>query len=216
MTRIEISKELFDLMNSPPEKKQEVTHVLIQIRKLLECDSQQEENWALRFFCNWTLHSELSHVGARKIVSLLDERLRYFRPWDSDTDPDNIIHRIVSLSLFREELSGFLKRNDLPTVWTEDQFTWQSVVRFYGQQVRDTPLVMTRADDHLQYVQRVVVSTCEPSKEVTDANPGDEFFGFKWDFALSDGRKFSISYSSNIAVPPEGWITRGVRSKQQA
>jgi hypothetical protein len=209
MIRIEISKELFDLMNKPPEKKQDVTHALIQIRKLLECDGQQKENWTLHFFCDWTLHSELSHVGARKIVSLLDERLRYFRPPDSDSDPCNIIHRIVSLTLFREELSGFLKRNDLPTVWTEDQFTWQSVVRFYGQQVRDTPLVMMRADCAFKYIQRVVVSACEPSKEITDANPREEFYGLKWDFTLSDGCSFSIPYTSNIALPPEGWITQG-------
>jgi len=212
MTRTEISKELFDLMNKPPEKKQDVSHALVQIRKITEFDHQQQRDGILVFFCDWSLHTKLDRsVAAKEIVRLLDESFKTFRPWLAGSDQDRIISRVVSFDLFREKLHSFLGRNDLPTVWTEDQFAWQKVIDLYEQQVRNTPLVITRKDYHLLYTQRVVVSACDPTRAMMDANPGGKWTGFMWEFTLNDGHKFSHRYVLNVSLPPEGWVTQGVR-----
>jgi len=214
MTRNEIAEELFDLMNKPPERKQDVVHALVQIRKILEYDC--EKNTALRFYCDWALHTKLDRSGAKHILGILDERLGRYRPWSPESiDPDGKVSEILSFNLLQRYLLDFSQRNDLPTVWSEDWFAWQKTITLYGEQVRHIPLVVTRKDYKFRYLQKLVISACEPSKEIAEANSDGDHFGFRWEFTLNDGYTFSLPYTSNLAVPPPGWKTLGMRSEEK-
>ena len=216
MTRSEIAEELFELMNKPPERKQDVVHGLVQIRKILEYDGAKNASPSLRFYCDWALHTKLDRSGAKHILGTLDERLGRYRPWSPESiDPDGKVAQILSFNLFQISLLHFLRRNDLPTVWSEDWFAWQKTITLYGDQVRNIPLTVTRKDYRFRYLQKLVISACVASEEIAEANPNDDHFGFRWEFTLNDGYTFSLPYTANLAVPPPGWETLGVRSRQR-
>lgn len=213
MTRDAIADELFPRLNEEPQDKASVVHTFIQIRKMLEHDKKPSDFWVLNFFCDWVAHPKLAGTGARKVLKMLDERLPSFQKKPEEWDPDGMVHNVLSLHLLRQNLLEFLKANDLPTRWAEDDFTWNTVVRFYGQQVLDTPLVIDDQKHTLTYVRKLEIVACEPSKGIVEANPDQKYFGFKWLVTLLDGRTFPFPYTSNIPERPASWPTKGIRDR---
>lgn len=214
MTRSAIEKELGEHMNEPPADARDLVYALIKIRKVLEHDKQKRAYWTLTLFCDWILHTELLGDGAKKILEMLDKRLGGFNPSTPESiDPDGMVHKILSFDLFRGHLWDFLRRNHLPTVWAEDEFAWKKTVLLYGEQVHDTPLVMTRKSYKFKYLRRLVIAACEPAEEIVEANPTQKHYGFKWQFTLNDGRTFQIPYTSNVPEQPPNWRTQGTRQR---
>src|SRR5258707_15600852 len=118
MTRDAIADELFPLLNDQPQRKGDVVHVLVQIRKMLEHDGKPENYWAVKFFCDWIAHPQLAGTGARKVLKILDERLPTFDFRKPDrVDPDGMVFNIFSFGLLRQHLLEFFRANDLPTRW---------------------------------------------------------------------------------------------------
>jgi hypothetical protein len=210
MTRSEIEQLLAVEMNSPPTDGKDLVYALVKIRKLLEHKEQKNDLWTLTFYCDWALHSELDRSGAKKFLKILDETLGRFNPatWEQ-VDPDAMVHKVISFDLFRDHLSTFLRRNDLPIVWTEDMFAWDKTRRLYGEEVKSTPLVVTRKDYKFKYLSRLVITACEADEKMVKANPDDKWWGLKWECTLSDGRTFPLGYSSSIGDPPPNWLTQG-------
>jgi hypothetical protein len=215
MTRTEITSELFEHLNKPPETKKCVTYALVQIRKVLEYDKESEGYSGLKFFCDWAMHIKLEWNGAQKILSVLDERLGHYNPLVPESiDPDGKAWEIFSFQLFRNHLLAFLKKYDLPTMWAEDQFVWNKMLMLYGEQLCHTPLTMTRKDYKFRYLQKLVIASLEPSKEIVEANPHEKHFGFTWECVLNDGYTFKMPYTSNLPEPPAGWKTLGLRERE--
>lgn len=214
MTRDAIADELFPRLNEEPQDKANVVHVFIQIRKMLEHDNKPSKYWTLNFFCDWVAHPKLVGTGAQRLLKMLDDRLPSFQDKPEKWDPDGMVHNILSFHLLRRHLVEFLTANDLPTRWTEDDFTWNTVVRFYGQQVLDTPLVIDNRKPALAYVRRLEIVACEPSDHVVAANPEQKFYGFKWVVTLIDGRTFPWPYTSNLPERPANWSTQGIRARR--
>jgi len=215
MTRDTIDEELHSLMNKAPSAKQDVVYALTRIRKILEHDNAKRTYWTLTFFCDWVLHTKLSLDGARKILTALDERLGRFVPGQPETiDPDGVVGDILSFALLGKHLREFLERNDLPTVWVADHLVWNKVVMLYGELVKDTPLVMSREGYQLKYLERLVITACEPSEDIVKANPGQKFSGFRWEFTLNDGQKFKRCHTFNLPEPPPNWQTQGTKANQ--
>jgi hypothetical protein len=212
MTRDAIAEELIPLLNQEPKAKGDVVHVLIQIRNMLEYDKKPDRFWELDFFCNWVAHPQLAGTGARRVLKLLDERLPTFDFRNPEgVDPDGMVSKILSFDLLRQSLFEFLWENRLPTRWAEDDFTWKTVVQLYGQQVRNTPLVVENDKNMFKFIRRVEIVACEPSRKIMEANPAQKYYGFKWYVSLNDGRSFSWPYTSNVPDKPKNWPTQGIR-----
>ncbi|HXM97186.1 MAG TPA: hypothetical protein VN982_01790 [Candidatus Dormibacteraeota bacterium] len=216
MTRSAIAEELWSLLNGEPQKKGDVVHVLVQIRNVLEQDGKPAKYAVLKFFCDWVAHPKLTGAGARTVLRMFDEQLPTFFGKPENVDPQGVVSKILSLDLLRHELLAFFraKENDLPTRWAEDEFTWKTVVQFYGQQVLDKPLVIDNDKHALKYIRRVEIAKCEPNKHMVDANPGEKWYGFKWVITLNDGKTFSWPYTSNVPAKPANWPTQGVRTSR--
>lgn len=213
MTRNAIAEELWPLLNDEPKSKRDVVHVLIQIRKMLEHDGNPPKFAVLKFFCDWVAHPKLAGTGARELLRIIDEQLPTFYGKPEDWDPKGVVSEILSFDLLRRELLAFLRAetNDLPTRWAEDDFTWKAVVQFYGDQVRDTPLVIEKNKHVLNHIRRVELAACEPSKRIVQANPGQKFYGFKWIVTLNNGKAFEWPYTSNLPDKPANWPTQGIK-----
>ncbi len=212
MTRNAIAEKLVVHMNKPPADAMDLVYGLVKIRKMLDHERKKKVYWTLTFYCDWVLHTELRGDGARKILTMLDNSLAHFNPAKPKSfDLDGIIQKILSFQLFREELFYFLRSSDLPTVWAEDQSAWNNAVVLYGEEVRDTPLVMTDRDYNLKYLREIVITACEPAEDIVKANPEQKHFGFRWQFTLKDGRTFPMGYTSNLPEPPPDWPMQGTR-----
>ncbi len=214
MTRKIVAEKLFRLMNRPPKDEQDIVYALTKIRKLLDFDNAGKRYLLLRVFCNWVLHTKLEHRGAQAILERLDRVLVRHKPISEINLPHQEVFDFISLDLFRRDLQEFLRENQMPTVWVDDMFAWQQTISFYGEEVLDTPLVMVQKASKPRYLMKAVIQSCEPSKQIVQANPDQRFFGFRWEFTLNNGEKLPLPYTFNLAVPPEGWITQGVHSNE--
>jgi len=212
MTIHAIAKQLGEHMNKAPANGQDLTYALVKIRKVLEHEKKKTAYWTLTFFCDWVLHTQLHGEGARRILELLDKRIWTFNPLKPETiDPDGMVAKILSFDLFREHLLIFLTRHDLPTVWAEDYFAWKRAVVLYGEEVRDTPLVLTKKDFKFKRLKKLVISACEPDAGTAKANPNDKWYGFKWEFTPTKGPSFILPHTSNLPEQPPNWQTQGKR-----
>jgi len=212
MTIHAIAKQLGEHMNKAPADGPGLMYALVKIRKVLEHEKKKTAYWTLTFFCDWTLHTQLEREGAKKILDLLDKRIWSFNPAKPETiDPDGMVSKILSFDLFREHLLGFLKRHDLPTVWAEDEFAWKQTVVLYGEEVRDTPLVLTKKDFKFKKLKKLVISACIPDDGTVKANPNDKWYGFRWEFTPINGPSFVLPHTSNLPEPLPNWRTQGTR-----
>jgi len=212
MTAHAIAKQLGNHMNKEPADGPGLIYALVKIRKVLEHEKKKTAQWTLTFFCDWVLHTKLDREGAKKILDLLDKRIWTFNPARPETiDPDGMVAKILSFDLFREHLQKFLYEHDLPTVWAEDHYAWKKTVVLYGEQVRDTPLVLTRKEFKFRKLKKLVISACDPDEATVKANPREKWYGFKWEFTPMHGPSFVMPHTANFPEPPPNWKTRGVR-----
>jgi hypothetical protein len=215
MTIHAIAKQLGEHMNKAPDDGPDLIYALVKIRKVLEHEKKKAAYWTLTFFCDWILHTQLYGDGATKILELLDKRIWGFNPARPGTiDPDGVVLKILSFDLFREHLLDFLQKHDLPTVWAQDEFAWKETVVLYGEEVRDTPLALTKKNFKFKRLKKIVISACVPSEAIAKANPKDKFYGFRWEFFSRNGARFAFPYTSNQPEPPPNWRTQGTRSKR--
>jgi hypothetical protein len=211
MTRIAVEQKLSRLINDLPKNERDVVYAFVKIRKLLEFERAKKRHPFLSVFCDWLLHTRLDGRGAQSILEILDEKMvqKKWRP--EDEPPDREVFDIFSLDLFRGDLRTFLQANGLPTVWVDDMFAWQAFIVFYGDEVVDTPLAMTRRDGKAHHLTKLVIEACEPSKAIAEVNPHEHFSGFKWALTLNGGHTFVVPHTFNLVAPPVGWKLQGVQ-----
>lgn len=210
MTRSAIELQLATYVNRPPKTAADVVYVFVKIRKVLEHSNLQNKLWMLTFFCDWLLHAKLDRRGARKILEMFDgklDRLNLAAPselcWKDD------VLNIFSLDILRNQLLDFLNQNRLPSVWAQDDFVWKEALVFYGEEVRDIPLILTGT--RLKHLRKLVITACEPAECIAKANPQYRLWGITWEFTLSDGRTFTVPYTTNIPDRPSTWKTQGIK-----
>jgi hypothetical protein len=199
-------------MNRPPRNSPELVYVLVKIRKFLEHSNLKKQFWMLTFFCDWVLHTKLDRSGARKILEIFDSQLGKFNP----AEPDKLhwkdeALKTLSLDVLRDQLLDFLNQSRLPSVWAKDEFVWKDTLRFYGEEVRDTPLTLT--GKNLKHLRRLVITACEPAECIVEANPPQTWWGLNWQFTLRDGQTFAAPYTTNVPQPPAEWKTQGTTDR---
>lgn len=200
-----VAEKLFRVINWLPHNERDVVYAFVKIRKLLEFDDSKKAYPFLSVLCDWLLHTKLNRSGARAVLEILDEQLIQKRWHPTREDVDDRAFDVFSLDLFRHDLGRFLTAQNLPTVWVDDMFAWQALMVFYGEEVRDTPLVMKRGAGTGVFLRQLVIEACEPSAAVADANPKKKLSGFKWALTLNSGQRFVIPYTFELGTPPDGW-----------
>ncbi len=85
------------------ENELQVVYILSRIRKLLEIEKLKSKYPILNFYCNWTLHSEITDTEGKTINSMLREFIE--KPQDK--------HKLVFHVQFLEQFKEFLKEHGL-------------------------------------------------------------------------------------------------------
>lgn len=159
-------------------------YILVQIRKLLDMRAPGEHDHyrALRFFCDWALHTNLTNKTAQNVLRLFDKAHSILS--DKQKLPQDLrgqIEDIIHLRRFENELGCFLREYNLPiTILAEP---WTSFLRFYARVVQDSPLVVTGRD--LENIASVTVTIEDAVRPMVYEGVESWMFRIKW---LSEGK----------------------------
>jgi hypothetical protein len=198
----EISKKLNLVLTRKPSNGRDVVYAFVKIRKIIEKGGAVEKDtykW-LNLFCNWLLHIKLSRPPvADFIAQALDQ---YLIVADKRHLVNTEVYRFLSFELLRSNLRMFLSNKGFPAVWTEDDFAWNNLLRFYADEVRDTPLLISTI--RLKLLRKVVLTSCEPSEAIMKANPHLKLFGLHWQLTMNNGNSVTVPYTTNIMEEPSG------------
>ena len=112
----------------------EVLFVLIKIRKLLETRTAGPNFAALKFFCDWALHTRLDRGGALNIITQFDKVMAPYLAGDTEAFQASIekyINDLLTAERFRNELQLFLESHGLPSKLTTEPELWQIFINKY-------------------------------------------------------------------------------------
>src|SRR5690349_20466399 len=57
--------------------ERQVVYILVELRKLMELANDGAAFFALKFFCDWAVHTELDQQGAARIVKRFDKQQEF-------------------------------------------------------------------------------------------------------------------------------------------
>lgn len=121
-----IDKLTFELKKEITNELQ-IVYILSRIRKILETKKIKDKYPILNFYCNWSLHSEMTKTDGKAINNILKEFIE--KPQERD--------RLGFHMKFLEQFKSFLKDNNLP------QLSEKNLVNFRFQLqkiIADTPI----------------------------------------------------------------------------
>ncbi len=160
MAREAILEKLAKAVVQPIVSEQQVSYILVSIRRYLERLRPRKRYAALNFFCCWAVHSEARGGGADRILKRLDDAHAHLAKGDAEI-PQAVIDSIgntLSLQKLHDDLEAFCLETGLPTTITETTPNWLAFVQHYSAITEDCPFVLSpTANIILQHVRSVLV-----------------------------------------------------------
>jgi hypothetical protein len=173
-----------------------LVYLLAQVRKLLDRDNPKDSLGALRMYCHWALHVDLTRPATtmdflRRVECWVTNTVAGLNPsgsWDIH-DERKLLEDFIFLDMFRQQLREFLGRYGLPVSLCDETAQWFAFIAAYGGVIEDGSL-STEADKNgeLQAVKRVTFTKGE------DLPAGHHVpFVIQWQIDLKDGRTLTTS-----------------------
>lgn len=192
-------------LNNGIQDEPGAVYLLVQVRKILERHHKDEPKYgALRMYCHWALHSELSGSGTiGPFLLRVDRWAANFLPGFKDERETNVVedHELFTeflyLDSFRSQLASLLADRNLPDVLTQDRSAWNAFMACYGGVIEDIPLrIKAPGDIGLLAVSKVTFSKGKPL-------PSEHHvpFEIEWRVDLKDGRALRTTLND----VPDGW-----------
>ena len=155
MSRSAIEDKLrYQLLSRSRLTEARVVYILVEVRKLMELQNEFHRYPAVRFCCDWALHTNLDRGEAKKILQVFDKAHPYISVGDPvPPDIDQQIRRLISFDDFRQEFTAFMKAYGLPDTIILNR--WTRFIQSYGDVVEDCPL--TVAGPNLQNLRSVTL-----------------------------------------------------------
>jgi hypothetical protein len=154
--------------------ERQVVYILVQVRKLLELNADQQRFPALKFYCDWATHAEMEREGAKRIVRRLNEWQRLSeeavkaRDAGIERNPEKSflaeMYELTGLGNFKAQLADFLNVRDIDAAIVTDSTKWATFIRYYCSTVSACPLKCRERG--LQHVDEVILTllNLEPSQ----------------------------------------------------
>jgi hypothetical protein len=195
-----VDKLRFEL-REPIQSERQVVYILAELRKLLELESiarsaagepADSSYFALRFFCDWSVHVRLDQSGARRIVQRFNQYQKFIEELASRgnaVDPGFLqeLDQSLNLTKFREQLGAYLKIHDLDPAIATDDDQWTEFLVYYARVIEDAPLISV--GHGLDLVDEVSIS-------IHDERPvgtGDYRIAVKWTWmSKKDGMRQNV------------------------
>lgn len=182
-----------------------VVYLMAEVRKLLERDDKEYKMSALRMYCHWALHVDLTVPAAtepflEKVDRWVSHTVAYLTPngtW-SFGEEYNLFKDFIHLNTFRGQLRWFLGAYKLPTDLCKDDAQWNRFIKEYAGVIEDGTLSAISRKDKKSTLTAVEKVTFEKGSELTAAHHVP--FVIHWTIRLKDGRDLKTSFET----VPEG------------
>src|ERR1700694_3443864 len=137
----EIIRKLTNELNKAITTEPQVVYLMSGIRKLIERDELGEEYRALKFHCDWVLHSKLEGPSAKQLLHLFDKAESLKRekgiPFEKlPRDLQREIGHVSKLEHFETEMISFLERYNLPQLTVARTDGWPYFLHLYTQVIQ--------------------------------------------------------------------------------
>ena len=195
----QIIEKLRAVLSNEVDNECKVVYILCESRKLLEKYPPDPVPFALKLYCHWALHVDLTHPSTT--LPFL-ERVDKFAA-DVLADKPNVaeqhqmLREFVFLDTFRQQLRQFLKSYDLPTAVCDEDPRWHEFLKQYAGIIEDGSLSCQDKTGRLKLV-REVIFTKSRSKTSGTYIP----FDLSWNIVLKDRRTLTVEV--NAAALPDG------------
>jgi hypothetical protein len=177
----------------------QVVYILAESRKLMEKYPPDPVPFALKMYCHWALHIDLTKPGTTEaFLQRVDRFVENFLAGCPEIVEQHRMFRDFAFwDTFRHQLRTFLGAYGMSTVLTDEDDRWHTFLRYYARVIEDGSLCCQSKSPRLKYVKEVVIKRGQP-------RPVDQFapFDLNWYVALLDGRALTVEVSA--AEFPDG------------
>jgi hypothetical protein len=160
----DIAHKLSVELEQPVTSERQVVYILVEFRKLLEKKGllKEERFRALRFCCDWTVHSKLDRDTAKIITELFDRYETMYRKEPIGVSQAGIpeLVEFCGHSLFRQQFIAACQAVDIASATISDDNWWRGFLAQFSEVIRDCPIEAKPRGT--TYVKRVTASAIDP------------------------------------------------------
>jgi hypothetical protein len=199
--RDSIVKKLKAILSERIDSEHKVVYILAETRKLLDGNPPDPQPFALRMYCHWALHVDLTYPNTT--MPFLTRVEAYVQSTLAGNpnflEEHRLLRDFVFLDTFKDQLKRFLDGHMLPTNICDEHDRWQEFVKHYAGVIEDGSLSCSAKGEKLQNVQGVVFSKGRATR------PEEGFLPFRllWTINLHDGRSLNVEAAASALAGRE-------------
>lgn len=205
MTQSAIIAKLEKLIAKGIGTQAETLYLLVEVRKLLEQQQAKKQYEYLTFHCDWAVHPTLAGPTAQKVLEQFDAANIHLKTGIELHDLPGLlrieIDRISQMRYFKDQLAGFLKANELPTLETTRSDGWVHFLHLYVKIVEDCPLVMTAKNTYAT-IESVTLKV--DLAKASEQHGGETWFQVRWIIQDKNGLSGEIDIYNFFSRNPIG------------
>ena len=158
-----ILEKLRPFLSEPVDSECKVVYILAESRKLLDTYPLDRQSFALRLYCHWALHINLTFASTTKqFLSAVEEFIlqHLMGPRDAASmeRQSQRVRNLIFLDAFRIQFREFLVAYNLPTELCDNDARWIQFILHYAGVIEDGSLSCEARGEPLQYLESVVFS----------------------------------------------------------
>ena len=201
MTERELIWKLRELLADGINSESEAMHFVVEVRKVLEHQDAKAAYRYHTFHCDWAVHTKLRGPMTQSILRHFDAANIHLKTGVELHDLPRALRRevdgISKMRFFEEELEGFSKENDLPTLDSIRPDGWPHFLHSYVRIVENCPLVMAAENDAAS-VASVTLKTELAKRRVR----GEMFYKVSWIVNDKNGKSGEIFVINSFSPQP--------------
>lgn len=205
MTENQIVEKLRRVLSEEVQKEADVVYLLAECRKLLEDTKTKNPHFALKFYCHWALHVDLS--GRDTTLPLLKRVDSYVQAVLNDHnfgEQRQMAREFAFMYSFRQALKEFLESHTLPTQLCDDKQRWHQFLSIYASVIEEGSMTCNAQPGDLKLVSRVTFKKGRP------ADGCHLPFDMEWDIHLVDKRILTVSVRAPVEPPDAEMLFTGI------
>jgi len=211
--RDQIVEKLRAILTDAIDSECKVVYFLAECRKLLEKYPPFPVPVALKMYCHWALHIDLTNPTTTfTFLEQVDRYAQSVLAGNRDIVAEHQMFReFIWLETFRGQLRDFLRSYTLPTALCDEDGRWHEFLKHYGAVVEDGSLACTAGKKarRLQLVKQVNVTKGgpQPAWRKNTVAP----FELDWEIDLQDGRSLAVTVYAAPMPNGDEMLVHGIK-----
>jgi hypothetical protein len=190
MTEDSIVTKLRGILRGPVNTEYKVVYVLTECRKLLDTYPHDPAPIALKIYCHWAVHVDLTLPGTTlPFLTRVDEYVASVLDGGGNMKLEHdMLEEFVLMKTFRHQLTLLLQAYNISTSICDKDSRWHKFLKSYAGVIEDGSLSCSaKKANALKHVDEVTITKGKP------ANPDSYLpFELKWEILLLDKRKLTV------------------------